>query len=160
MYFLKENTFYANDGYMAEEIVTYKNNDYIGANNINDQLIIRTGSRLDESKVVIYDENSLYLFNHLDHDTFFKINDYYKSYIANYRTYDDSATFLQVETKEDKTLLTIYELYQVNQDIHLPFYSHYGIFSLLILLVAILIPITDDIKYVTYIDFESRTKQK
>ncbi len=160
MYFLKENTFYVNDGYEVKEIVTYKNNDYIGANNINDQLMIRVGNKFDESKIVIYNEDFLYLFNHLDHDTFFKINDYERSYIANYRTYDDSATFLQIETKEDKTLMTIYELYQVDQDIHLPFYSHYGIFSLLILLVAILIPITDDIKYVTYIDFESRTKQK
>jgi hypothetical protein len=65
---------------------------------------------------------------------------------------------MQVESNGDKTYFQIYDLENKVIDLKLPFYSHYGILSIIVILIAIVIPITDDIKYLTYLDFNSVTK--
>ncbi|MDT8336888.1 MAG: hypothetical protein RQ856_03560, partial [Candidatus Izemoplasmatales bacterium] len=92
-------------------------------------------------------------------DKFIKGNDYDYNYVSTYKEIDNNITFMQLEIKEDETLLKLYNLFEEDVDIPLPFYTHYGIFIMIFILIGIFVPVTDDIKYVTYINFSSVNKK-
>jgi hypothetical protein len=128
---------------------------------VGDLTVIRDGTKLDDTRLLLfnYDMSKISIFNHLDFDRFYKLNDYNVSYISNYRTHENQVQFLQVEANSSKTNLLIYNLESKNVDLKLPFYSHYSLLSVIVILVAIMIPITDDIKYLTYLDYNALTKK-
>ena len=161
IHYLKDNIIYFNDGTENIQVIDYIGRMLIEGEVVGDLTVIRDGTKLDDTRLLLfnYDMSKISIFNHLDFDRFYKLNDYNVSYISNYRTHENQVQFLQVEANSSKTNLLIYNLESKNVDLKLPFYSHYSLLSVIVILVAIMIPITDDIKYLTYLDYNALTKK-
>lgn len=161
LHYLKDNSIYINDGQENLKVVDYVGRRLVEGETVGDVTILRDGNELDETRLLIfnYDMSIISVYNHLDLDRFYKLKDYNVSYVVNYRYVDDKIQFMQVESNGEHTYFQIYNLEAKEVDLSLAFYSHYGIFTIVVILLAIFIPITDDIKYLTYIDFKSVTKQ-
>jgi hypothetical protein len=161
MYYLKDNVIYLNDGRDNLKIVEFIGKMLNEGEVVGDLTVLRDGTLLDETRLLIFnfDMSVISIYNHLDLDRFYKLNDFNVSYIVNYRDVNDRVQFMQVESNGEKTYFQIYNLENKVVDLKLPFYSHYGILSVIVILIAIIIPITDDIRYLTYLDFNSVTKE-
>ena len=161
IHYLKDNIIYFNDGTENIQVIDYIGRMLIEGEVVGDLTVIRDGTKLDDTRLLLfnYDMSKISIFNHLDFDRFYKLNDYNVSYVSNYRTHENQVQFLQVEANSSKTNLLIYNLESKNVDLKLPFYSHYSLLSVIVILVAIMIPITDDIKYLTYLDYNALTKK-
>lgn len=157
MYYYLNSKVYLNNQVETKTVLELTPNKIVFGGIVQDKIIFTDSERLDESKLIIFNEDmtSINLFNHTDTDKFIKSRDYTYNYVASYRNINDSISFIQLETKEGGSLVQIYNLVEGQVDIQLPFYSHFGLYIVFIILLGIVIPITDDIKYVTYIDFAS-----
>jgi len=157
MYYYLNIKVYLNDQTETKTILSLTPNKIAFGGMVQSEIIFTDGNQLDKSRLLIFnkDMSEIQLFNHMDTDKFIKGNDYDYNYVSTYREIDDNITFMQLEIKEDETLLTLYNLIEEDVDIPLPFYTHYGIFIMIFILIGIFIPVTDDIKFVTYIDFSS-----
>jgi len=117
--------------------------------------------QLEKSKVIILDIDSeeFALYNFTDNgDNFLDIRNY-SEYIVSFQNRDSETTYLQIDKMKDTSVLQIYRVAEKANDLKLPFYTHYGILTLIWIFVGIFIPVTDDIKYVTYIGFDTVTKK-
>lgn len=161
MHYLKDNVIYVNDGIDNLKIVEFIGRMINEGEVVGDLTVLRDGTLLDKTRLLIFnfDMSVISMYNHLDIDRFYKLNDFNVSYIVNYRNVDNQVQFMQVESNGEKTYFQIYNLENKVTDLKLPFYSHFGILSVIVILIAIIIPITDDIKYLTYLDFNSVTKE-
>lgn len=161
MHYLKDNVIYVNDGRDNLKIVEFIGKMLNEGEVVGDLTVLRDGTLLDDTRLLIFnfDMSVISIYNHLDRDRFYKLKDFNVSYIVNYRDVDNQLQFMQVESNGEKTYFQIYSLESKDVDLKLPFYSHYGILSVIVILIAIIIPITDDIKYLTYLDFNSATKE-
>ena len=159
--YLKDNCIYYNDGKDNIKAIEYIGRMLEEIEVVGDVTVIREGTDFDNTRLILlnYDISNINTYNHLDFDRFFKLNDYNVSYVANYRFSNNNIQFLQVEANPDKTNILIYNLERKDVDIRLPFYSHYSFFSMIVILIAMIIPITDDIKYLSYLDFNSVTNK-
>lgn len=116
---------------------------------------------LGDSRVIIINPETkeVSLFNHLETHKFLRDKDYISRTVVNYKVTDSGIEFVQTEVRYgDSTLNQIFLITEKPVANKLPFYSHYDIYIFIWLLVGLLIPITDNIKYITYIDFASVTK--
>lgn len=161
IHYLKDNKIYFNDGTQNIQVIDYIGRMLIEGEVVGDLTIIRDGTKFDDTRLLLfnYDMSRISIYNHLDLDRFSKVNNYNVSYVANYRSDENHIQFLQVEANSSKTNLLIYNLENKNVDLRLPFYSHYSLLSVIVIIVAIIIPITDDIKYLTYLDYNSMVKR-
>ncbi len=100
------------------------------------------------------------LFNHLKTQKISLDQDYSTGRITNYKVNEDRIEFLQQEFSIGlDSRIQIFRIVEKEVDIFLPFYSHFNIFILIPIFLAFFIPITDDVKFITYIDFASMTKK-
>ncbi|MFP4177894.1 MAG: hypothetical protein ACLFTZ_03935 [Acholeplasmataceae bacterium] len=75
------------------------------------------------------------------------------AYVATVKDVRGSFEYLQVENSRDRTYLTIRELNEEETGLDLPFYSHYQPLIFIAIAVAMLIPVTDNRQYITFIGF-------
>ncbi|MFA6647857.1 MAG: hypothetical protein WCS32_04385 [Candidatus Izemoplasmatales bacterium] len=164
MYYFSDFEVFVDDGINQKKILRYLGYDISNTGFVGDMLIFRTELNLEKARLIMYNDDyeSLYLFNHLDTDTFLIDKDYKSGYIVNYREYNDDLSFVQVETRNngEERLIQVFELVEKPTDLILPIYSHFGLYILLVILVCVFVPITDDIKYVTYLGNENFGKKK
>ncbi|MDY0139957.1 MAG: hypothetical protein RBR50_09660, partial [Candidatus Izemoplasmatales bacterium] len=164
MYYFSDFEVFVDDGINQKKILRYLGYDISSTGFVGDMLIFRTELNLEKARLIMYNDDyeSLYLFNHLDTDTFLIDKDYKSGYIVNYREYNDDLSFVQVETRNngEERLIQVFELVEKPTDLILPIYSHFGLYILLVILVCVFVPITDDIKYVTYLGNENFGKKK
>jgi|GEM_PF-3290565 len=90
--------------------------------------------------------------------SFFIMNELKKSYIVDYKNNDENLEYMQVDANSKHTLITIYRINEKEAPMHLAFYSHYGTLSLVWVIALIFIPITNNNKGITYVDFDSAMK--
>jgi hypothetical protein len=82
------------------------------------------------------------------------------AYISTIKNSDASLEYLQVESSADRTYLTIRTLNEEETGLDLPFYSHYQPLIFLAIVVAMLLPVTDNRQYITFVGFDHlRTKK-
>jgi hypothetical protein len=166
-YMANDEGYYFNDGTKNTKIIdSFKNKAIKGI--LTDETLYYLdleydyGLRkdLNDSRVIIINAETkkLSLFNHLESQKFLRDKDYYSKNIANYKETETGVEFLQIETSRNSVLFQIFKIEEQPVTFQLPFYSHYDIYIFIWLLVGLLIPITDNIKYITYIDFASVTK--
>lgn len=93
-------------------------------------------------KIINDDFDIFAIYSHQELQPFYKTDFYTKQYIANYHNQDNKLEFLQVDDNYKHVVFTIYQLEELDVDIHLPFYSHYGVGILLSIFIAILVPTT------------------
>jgi len=125
------------------------------------KIMVTDKEQLEKSKVIILDIDSeeFALYNFTDNgDNFLDIRNY-SEYIVSFQNRDSETTYLQIDKMKDTSVLQIYRVAEKANDLKLPFYTHYGILTLIWIFVGIFIPVTDDIKYVTYIGFDTVTKK-
>jgi len=161
MYFFEDNKFYISDGANTTKVL-----DLIGfhideGGVISNNLILIDRDGLKERRLLIFNDNmeQIALFNHLETKKFVKTNDYERKYL-NYREIDGKIVFMQIDYKDEKHILQIYNLDENPVDLKLPFYTHFSYLFLFLIVIGVLIPISDNIKYVTYVDFISTTNKK
>ena len=161
IHYLKDNTIYYNDGSENIRVIDYIGGMLNEGEVVGDITVIKEGNEVDDTRLILfnYDMSKISIYNHLNVDRFYKLNNYNTNYIANYRNVDSQIQFLQVEASSIRTTLFIYNLENKDVDLELPFYSHDSLLSVIVIMVAIIIPITDDIKYLTYLDYSSATKK-
>lgn len=117
---------------------------------------------LADSRVIVInpENNEVNLYNHLETQKFIRDEDFTSRQVVGYKITDSGLEFLQRESNRYVSLIEIYKITEKPVALKLPFYSHYDIYILLWLFVGLITPITDNIKYITYIDFASMTKKK
>jgi hypothetical protein len=125
------------------------------------KIMVTDKEQLDKSKVIILDVDSeeFALYNFTDNGDNLLDSRNYGEYIVSFQNRDSETTYLQIDKLKDTSVLQIYRVAEKANDLKLPFYTHYGILTLIWIFVGIFIPVTDDIKYVTYIGFDTVTKK-
>lgn len=117
---------------------------------------------VDGSRIIVYEIESgnFFLYNHQSFKRIVKSNDYHAKSVLKYRFSENGMSFIQVETNVGESNLVLYFLEEKKIDIQLPFYSHYGILTLIWIFVGVFVPITDNSKFLVYLDFKSMTNKE
>ncbi|MGS0972826.1 MAG: hypothetical protein ACVCEJ_06300 [Candidatus Izemoplasmataceae bacterium] len=100
------------------------------------------------------------IINHRKNTRFWVANQYHNSYIINYLAIDNELTYLQVEQNNHKTLLTLEVIKELETGLSLPFYSFYGLFNFIPVLVFLFIPMSNYRTEITFIGFDQLLKKK
>lgn len=100
------------------------------------------------------------IINHRTHTNFWVGNQYYTSYIVNYLNMDDKLTYLHTDQNSKETLLTLYTIEEVPDLTPLPFYSYFGLYHFLPILVFLFIPLSNFRTEITFIGFDHLFKKK
>ncbi len=82
------------------------------------------------------------------------------AYVSTIKEVDGSFEYLQVESSENRTYLTIRRLNEEETGLDLSFYSHYQPLIFLAIVVAMLLPVTDNRQYITFIGFDYLRQKK
>ena len=156
----------------GENIIEYNNNSEVvlleykyreieDVGFYGNKIMVTDKKELDKSKVIIFDVDSkeVALYNFTDNGDNFLDSRNYAEYIVSFQNRNSDTTYLQIDKLKDTSVLQIYQMVEKANDLKLPFYTHYGILTIIWIFVGIFIPVTDDIKYITYIDFDSVTKK-
>lgn len=94
------------------------------------------------------------IHRYIEEKPFFFTNKYTKRYIANFRQNRGYLEYLQVSKNSKRTSIIVRELREEKLGLELPFYSHYGLFTFVPILIAFVTPITNYQKTLTIIGFE------
>jgi len=95
--------------------------------------------------IEIFNEDLEYhaIFNLLESEPFWINNFYLTSYTGSYQEKDNNLEFIQVEENNKHIVITVYQVIERDVAVILPFYSHYGIWIFIPILIAFFIPITN-----------------
>lgn len=83
-----------------------------------------------------------------------------RAYVSVIKEVDESLEYMQVESSSDKTYLTVLRLYETKTGLDLPFYSHYQPLIFIPIFIALLLPVTDNRQYITFIGFDHLRQKK
>ena len=111
-------------------------------------------------EIMNQDFNFQGIVNHRTHTNFWVGNQYYTSYIVNYLNMDDELTYLHTDQNSKETLLTLYTINEVPDLTPLPFYSYFGLYHFLPIIVFLFIPLSNFRREITFIGFDHLLKKK
>jgi hypothetical protein len=94
-------------------------------------------------------------FAHSALHTWFVLNSYHINTDIEYRVIEDQLTFMQVSNRDGNTTFTFKDLNYLESPLELPFYAHYSMTTLWIIVLSILIPFLGNDKFITYVDYDT-----
>lgn len=100
------------------------------------------------------------VLNHRTNTRIWVANQYNRSSIVNYLEYEGALTYLQTEESRDKILFTLNAITNEETGVSTPFYSHYGLFSFLPVIIFLFVPMSNYRTEITFIGFDQIRKKK